>query len=613
MPAPTAYAPFNFVPSSDPIPWPIHDGKGAPTYSGSIAVRMTALEPLLVAGEQKDNAPRTFFQRDGKFYIPASSIKGVVRNMVEALSISALAHLTPRSVFFRDLNNASYLDRFVDRVTNVGVSMYRSRAGYLRKREGQWEILPCEWAKVSYRTLSDAEVSYQDGGGRPHERVQALLRDRNALRGIGGTIPDLVDHIHHPHGQRNPITLRYRRLTKVTLGGGGRLVTAGHMKTRHFESVFYPPDALTRPINVQHLWDDFQEWMQQHKPRAELFRVLQSAQAKSYYEHGVPVFWIEAANSTRGVPAVRAFGFCQLFSVPYRCSVLDLTEARDERDPVSLAERIFGFTSLRVDGIPVSRKGRVAFGAARCTKPTVELPPRSVIPGNPSASCLGLYLEQPAAGGIHRTPANHGLHTFDQTDSRLRGRKFYWHRPRGWDQLPPATGGNDHVRALYAPIDRGAEFESVIHFERLNNVELGALLAAIQLPRGHAHKIGLGKPFGLGSVRLEITRFGLGEDAARYRSLKCRGATSDSPLTGVAKFTEAFEQCIAQLCRVQSFEELVEVQALRALTNYDNSPQISATQYMPLQRPRNDDRDAVCYVNKPVLPTAAEVARANRR
>jgi CRISPR-associated protein (TIGR03986 family) len=607
MPAPTAHAPFNFVPASQPISWTVADD-GEQTHSGTIAVRLSALEPLLVAGRQEDGQPRRFFRKDGALCIPGSSVKGVIRGMLEALSISQLSPVTPRSVFFRDLNNRSYLERFVDGESDPGVSIYRSRAGYLRKRDGLWEILPCEWAKVRYDALRHAGVRYQEGKGRPSERVRELLKDAAALSGIGGSIPNEADH-HHPKRWNANLTLRYRRLSNVALGGDGRLVTAGHMQTRHFETVFYPPASQAKPISVERLWADFEEWLDQHKPRSELFRALQSPRARDYYKHGVPVFWLEAPGSTATDPVVRAFGFCQLFCVPYKRPIEQLAGERASDEPVSLAERIFGFTDLRVDDRSLSRKGRVSFGPARCTKPTRELPERTVVPGNPAPSCLGLYLEQAPPSRVTRTPTNHGLKTYDDNGAELRGRKFYWHRPRAWDAGGSPSTQNDRVSARYAPIDRGAEFESIIHFERLTGTELGALLAAIQLPEGHAHKMGLGKPFGLGSVRIDIVRLSLLADAVRYRSLKSRASMPGTPLTRASEFIRVFEGRIAEICDAASFEEIDEIRQLRALTSYTSAPPTDRTGYMDLQRPHRDDRESPVYANKPVLPHATDVAR----
>ena len=116
MPAPRAHAPFNFVPADDSLGWPINtdDGSGPERYSGSMRIQINALEPLLVCGPQAPNETRRFFKRDGKYTIPGTSLKGMIRNMLEAQSMSTLAPISPRRPFFRDLNNPTYLGRFVE-------------------------------------------------------------------------------------------------------------------------------------------------------------------------------------------------------------------------------------------------------------------------------------------------------------------------------------------------------------------------------------------------------------------------------------------------------------------------------------------------------------------
>ena len=110
----------------------------------------------------------------------------------------------------------------------------------------------------------------------------------------------------------------------------------------------------------------------------------------------------------------------------------------------------------------------------------------------------------------------------------MRGRKFYWHQksPQGavWqyhrfnrdahreiaDQCPPK------LLAL-AP---KTEFTCEIQFENLTNVELGALLYALE-GNGPSHglKLGKAKPRGLGSVRVAVEKLELLNFADRYKSL----------------------------------------------------------------------------------------------
>jgi hypothetical protein len=73
---------------------------------------------------------------------------------------------------------------------------------------------------------------------------------------------------------------------------------------------------------------------------------------------------------------------------------------------------------------------------------------------------------------------------------------------------------------LYA-LRAGTRFTGRIYFDNLTGEELGALLYAIEGDRryDHAIKIGKGKPRGLGSMRLRVTRITVLVSRERYRSL----------------------------------------------------------------------------------------------
>ena len=64
----------------------------------------------------------------------------------------------------------------------------------------------------------------------------------------------------------------------------------------------------------------------------------------------------------------------------------------------------------------------------------------------------------------------------------------------------------------------GAKFKAKIRFENLLNEELGAMLFALKLPEKCCHKIGMGKPLGMGSIKITPCLF-LSDRQKRYNSL----------------------------------------------------------------------------------------------
>ena len=117
---------------------------------------------------------------------------------------------------------------------------------------------------------------------------------------------------------------------------------------------------------------------------------------------------------------------------------------------------------------------------------------------------------------------------------RAKGRKFYFHQ----ESIQTATTENDRNRGPYvAPLDAGATFDFTVTYENLSETELSTLVSALVLtddgPRGPVrHKLGYGKPAGLGSARIEITKATVTDNTKdRYRSFDA----SPTHLTGAER------------------------------------------------------------------------------
>lgn len=85
-----------------------------------------------------------------------------------------------------------------------------------------------------------------------------------------------------------------------------------------------------------------------------------------------------------------------------------------------------------------------------------------------------------------------------------RERKFYYHQQQVQRANDiPAESNPTHRNVRIEPLLRG-EFRFSIRYWNLNDVELGLLLHTLELPPGLFHKVGMGKPLGLGTVRVGI-------------------------------------------------------------------------------------------------------------
>jgi len=142
-------------------------------------------------------------------------------------------------------------------------------------------------------------------------------------------------------------------------------------------------------------------------------------------------------------------------------------------------------------------KGRVAFGFAFSVDGTPEL-----------FSDDGL---QPDEEG-HLTRINLPLlerprptWSMPTKKSKVPGRKFYVHH-QGWKEVienSPNETPNENNKTVQA-LDKGQSLEFEVRFENLSDAELGLLIYALQLEPELAHKLGMGKALGFGSVGIEV-------------------------------------------------------------------------------------------------------------
>lgn len=111
---------------------------------------------------------------------------------------------------------------------------------------------------------------------------------------------------------------------------------------------------------------------------------------------------------------------------------------------------------------------------------------------------------------------------------QIMGRKVYWHGSFKGDNNIEKRDMNCSVR----PIDVGGIFRFRVYFENATEAELKKLIFALSLNNKGVHKIGKGKPIGMGDVIVSV-------DSVRYRKYEFSGektlTVSDVPDAQLAK------------------------------------------------------------------------------
>ena len=152
--------------------------------------------------------------------------------------------------------------------------------------------------------------------------------------------------------------------------------------------------------------------------------------------------------------------------------------------------------------------------------------------GTPKYSSTEFYLKKPKDSGVAmwnydyytvNKEGNKGIEKLAKYDVKLKGRKVYW---QGSDKLKnersldaqklfekdnqSKTGENNiKIRSAGRALMPGAKTRFKVYFEDISEEELAALLYSLTLGNDCNHRIGRGKPYGMGAVKVNVEKLNL--------------------------------------------------------------------------------------------------------
>lgn len=607
-----ARAPYNFVPLPEQVvtvnPATLPDqGRYHPEHhTGSIECLLTTESPLYVRcpftreefdrqekGEDADRPFREQVRNKPDFFyttpqskepvIPGSSLRGMLRTLVEIVGYGKLTAVTDRRLFFRTVDASrigrDYRRRMVGKV----------RGGILRIQGGDYFIQPCLVGRATQEQLRRLFGQPTHIGSPPNQIPNPDLQYREvwvALRSEAADDPCRFLDVQTLKDSSHP------GLRK------GRVVITGNVPRKRREFVFVLEDDGTAievdregVIERFHDEDQLTQWQQDAFPAG-----------KGRLQDGQPVFY--TLNDSGGVGFL---GRAQMFRLPYEKSPCEhVPEVLRRPTDVDLADAIFGYTGLKVEPGPKSYAGRVFITDAHLEpnqgdvwlsreQPIIV----SQILSGPKPTTFQHYLVQQHPDNA-RNLSHYASPTPDQTV--IRGHKLYWHKGNvtrsDFEDLTAPVNSTQHTQ--FKPVKAGVKFRFRIHFENLSKVELGAVLWVLTLPgepnKTYRHNLGMGKPLGLGAVRIEPTLH-LTNRTQRYRRLLGQDTwelgAEDQP--GLAlKAILAFERYV--LTALSQRQRLMQLDRIRMLLKllewFDPDPDNIKKTYMALPE----------FRGRPVLP-----------
>ncbi len=624
----TAHAPYNFVPLPDQIvaakSIPDHDQYHADRHTGYFDVKLTTETPLYIRGmltereaatrEQHKNKP-DFFQVGGKPIIPGSSLRGMIRSLVEIIAFGKMTRISDKpKIFFRAVAAAKddpLGEHYKKVMGQLGANV---QAGYLKREGEKWLIQPASRQEgktfIKVRDLNrDGRVSKdaQEVNGLIHlnsknYRVQYF----NVV--LDGEIRKTKSGFHA--SVRSPKQGEERQGVLVCTGNmaesaepdsSGRVATRRRNFTLVFEAdkkakpIQIAPQAVTdylgglTPFQTENPFDEKYGCLIEGHP---VFYIPPQSGGMVYYFGHAPFSRIPAMideNSKKRAVSPRDF-------VPQ--------VVRDNPDHYDIAEAMFGYVDKgdkkALQGGKVrAYASRVFVTDARPVDGQSDFYEEEFIPkilSGPKPTTFQHYLEQPHGERTAKSDLKHYAHS--PTETKIRGHKLYW-RQKGIkvDQVKEFNdvGQGDTQHTRMRPVKSGVAFKFRVYFENLSDVELGALAWALTLPgsAAHRHQLGMGKPYGMGVLKLETTLH-LSNRQARYEDLFVEWDETSSE-TQLDSYIGQFEHYICrEIGHKDAYAEIPRIKELLTLLTV-HTPAGNTFQYMTIQPNEYKDRPVLPY------------------
>ena len=497
-------APYNFVPLENRAfypSWANHISQDIPFedgVSGSIEYKITSETPIFVRNGYTDRKdPDTKFSQtpNGQYFIPGTSIKGEIRNVLEILSFGKMTQVQDARFGIRDLSNNPEGRFYRQKIQNVHCGwLYKQLAEdgseeYFINDCGTPGRIAPEVIDKHYRTALAAfgqnlALNRQYADNDDEEKLRSAYNKYENILNISLENQDIEKRLS---GTFSTVPDNYNRIITDFSPNGkkGCIVVTGQPSKRdpesrrgkYYEFVFFESNTNENEKVESQIIDDF---ITIHKNNYDYKNIW-----KRYLNEGkrVPVFFMRRNGNLGPIDAI---GLAYMFPIPTANFIkgaipIELQSNRRK----DLAECIFGTAKESLKQL----KGRVNISHAFACGTPNKCGIVTTVLGSPKPSYGPLY----ASSG-----------TWNDANAQIKGRKRY---PVRTTLLPP-NEGTDSQTCKFIPLDQGTSFKGRITFHNLKECELGALIAALTF-NGHpecCHSIGEAKPLGYGKVKISIDK-----------------------------------------------------------------------------------------------------------
>lgn len=502
-------APYNFAPLNKEVFYPSwakdisHDIPFRDGESGELELSITAHSPIFIANSKKDREEESkketrFCNIGGKFFIPATSIKGTIRSVLEIISFSKL----------RDFDDSTYAVRDFSKGENFYMEQMKKTTycGWLYKKDDDFFIQDCgipgrisqkEIDKIYNMEFSKifraGEFDEQDKEKKAAKYKYSLLKGKNLENKFTKKNSSRNIYIQDNSGEVGTIVFTGQPSARKEAKDGRK--ASGKI----YEFIFFKKTGKEILVSQKMMKDFKFAYFDDRKTEPKESVDWAYWKAKLEKAGKVPVFFQLDYDGE-----LLHFGLAYMYKIIYKHSI-SAGILQNTKNSLDLTQAIFGYTDKDTKE---ALKGRVYFSHFPALGSPKELPLRDEILGTPRASYYPNYIKQ--SGGELKSYMNDGL--------EIAGRKRYPVRKGG--EVSPTKQvkelqNSENVKSFFAPLDKGTKFSGKVKFHNLKKAEIGALISAITFhnTKNTFHNLGFAKPYGYGKCTIEITN--LSQDEIR--------------------------------------------------------------------------------------------------
>ena len=436
--------------------------------SGKIECTLKTLTQMSVC-EQVSEKNFDFFSVDGKPVIPGSTIRGVIRNVYETLTDSCFSS-----------TNADDDDYFSSRLD-------KKECGLLSFENGEYILYKAERYKDKQNLLLE---NYHEGQKVKFDSYKSTSGQISYLRNVEGKNAKCTGYVHKVDRFKGKINGKpIENLDSIfeKIGIVRRFPqkeSNGREENRYIKRLeenirMYEASNSSRKSESEKKEDE-----KRHREYEALFMKMKKGEAM------LPVWYLESDGHFY-------FSSSQMSRAVFYNQPIDILEKHNldkcsGKENICEACAVFGMTGENNCCI----SSRLRFSDAECrSDDCLEKDYVTVLMGTPRLSSFEFYLRYKGE-----------KFTADIEGVNISGRKFYWHDNSG-KKLQSAEKVQENMERKIQLLKKDTVFRFNVYFDDITEEQLKKIIFALNLGDNsidskQCHKIGYGKPIGLGSAKI---------------------------------------------------------------------------------------------------------------